>query len=152
MIRMEIACFLILGMVAFMYFFAERKRTQLHRTFSVLLITVLVYLFFDGVTIYTVNHLDTIPLLLNDTVHRIFMGSMILVLFLFYRYIAILVEEETGKPRKLDKIAWIILVIAEFLEFLLPIYYTQTEQGNYSDGVYTYVCYACVAFYLLLCA
>ena len=152
MIRMEIACFLVMGMVAFIYFSAERKNSGLHRTFSVLLIAALVYLFFDGVTVYTVNHLDTIPLLLNDMVHRIFMGSMIFVVFLFYQYIAYLVEEETGKPRRMDKIAKVALITAELGEFLLPIYYTKTKQGNYSDGMYTYVCYACVAFYLSVCA
>lgn len=151
MIRMEIACFLVMGMVAFIYFSAEKKKSGLHRTFSVLLITVLVYLFFDGVTIYTVNHLELIPRLLNDLLHRIFIGSMVFVVFLFYQYIAFLVEEETGKPRKMDKMARVVIVIAEFGEFLLPIRYTQTKLGNYSDGIYTYVCYTSVAFYLTIC-
>ena len=152
MIRMEIALFLVLGMVAFIYFSAEKKKSKLHRTFSVLLIAALVYMAFDGITIYTVNHLETIPLFLNHTVHRIFMGSMDLVLYLFYRYIAILVEEESGKPGKFDKIAILVLILSELGEFFLPIYYTQTVYGNYSDGIYTYVCYAAVAFYLLLCS
>jgi len=152
MVRMEIALFLVLGMVAFIYFTAEKKVSRLHRTFSVLLIAVLIHLCFDGITIYTVNHLDTVPVWLNDTVHRIFMGTMVFVLYLFYRYIAILVEEESGKPGKLNKLAGVILVLSLLGELFLPIYYTQTEVGNYSDGVYTYVCYACVAFYLVLCA
>lgn len=113
MIRMEIALFLVMGMVAFIYFSSEKKITKLHRTFSVLLVTVLVYLAFDRITVYTVNHLDTVPSLLNNLAHRVFMGSMALVIFLFYRYIAILVEEETGKPRKMDKAAWVILVLSE---------------------------------------
>ena len=66
MVRMEIALFLVLGMVAFMYFTAEKKLSKLHKTFSVLLITVLVHLIFDGITIYTVNHLDAVPTLVND--------------------------------------------------------------------------------------
>ena len=131
MIRMEIALFLVMGMVAFIYFSSEKKITKLHRTFSVLLVTVLVYLAFDGITVYTVNHLDTVPSLLNNLAHRVFMGSMALVIFLFYRYIAILVEEETGKPRKMDKDAWEIHEISELGEWLLPIYYTQTKMSNY---------------------
>lgn len=55
MVRMEIACFLIIGMVAFMYFSAEKEGSELHRTFSILLIAVLIYLCFDGITVYTVN-------------------------------------------------------------------------------------------------
>lgn len=154
MIRMEIACFLVMGMIALMYFSAEKKKSELNRTFSVILIAVLIYLCFDGVTVYTVNHLDTVPLALNNAVHRIFMGSMVFVIFLFYRYISALVGEETGKTgkmKKLDKIAVAVLILTELGEFLLPVYYTETSAGNYSDGIYTYICYICVGFYLLLC-
>lgn len=91
MLRMEIALFLVLALVAYMYFSAERKSSPLHRTFSVLLVTALVHLVFDALTIYTVNHLDTVPRFLNDTLHRFFIGTMILILYLFYQYIAILV-------------------------------------------------------------
>lgn len=97
MIRMEIALILILAFVAGIYFSARRRQTALHKTFSVLLIVVIVHLMFDAATIYTVNHLDRIPLVLNDVLHRLFVGTMALVLFFFYQYIAILVEEETGR-------------------------------------------------------
>ena len=152
MVRMEIALFLVLSMVAFMYFTAEKKISKLHQTFSVLLITVLIHLIFDGLTIYTVNHLETVPTLLNDILHRCFVGTMAFVIFLFYKYIAILVEEETGKPRRLDLVARIFLVLFEIGVLILPIYYVETPAGNYSAGSYAYVSYASVAFYLLLCS
>lgn len=79
MLRMEIALLLVLGFVAYIYFSAERKHTPLHRTFSMLLVVVLVHLVFDSLTIYTVNHLDAVPRLLNDMLHRFFVGSMVLV-------------------------------------------------------------------------
>ena len=60
MIRMEIALFLVLTFVAFVYFSAGQKHSRLHQTFSILLI-------------------------------------------------AVLVEEETGKPRRLDLVAKIYL-------------------------------------------
>ena len=91
MLRMEIALFLVLAFVAYIYFSAEKQNTPLHRTFSVLLVTALVHLVFDGATVYTVNHLETVPELLNSGVHRLFLGSMVLVIYLFYQYIAILV-------------------------------------------------------------
>ena len=92
----------MLAFVACIYFSAGKRDTLLHRTFTYLLITVLVHLIFDSVTVYTVNMLDTVPRLLNDTLHRLFVGTMVLVLYLFYQYIAILVEEETEKSRHLD--------------------------------------------------
>lgn len=151
MIRMEIALFLVLFMVAFMYFSAEKRTTKLHRTFSILLVTVLIYMLLDGTTLYTVNHLDSVPAFSNSTLHRLFIGSMVFVLYLFYQYIAILVEEETGKQRIFDKVARIFLIVSELGAFFLPMYYTKTPQGNYSDGPYSYVCYIGVAFYLFLC-
>ena len=152
MLRMEIALFMVLAFVAFFYFSAGRKSTPLHRTFSVLLVVVLIHLVLDGVTVYTVHHLETVPRFLNDAVHRLFLGSMVLVIYLFYQYIAILVEEETGKPRRLDGPARIFLAVAELGNFLLPITYTVTPAGNYSSGPYMLVPYWGVAFYLLLCA
>ena len=97
MLRMEIALVLVLGFVAYMYDSAERTRTALHRTFSALLAATLVHLVFAALTLYTVNHLDSVPKWLNDGLHRLFVGTMVLVVYLFYQYIAILVEEESGK-------------------------------------------------------
>lgn len=152
MIRMEIALILIMAFVAYIYFSAEKKHSLLHQTFSVLLIVVIVHLIFDAVTIYTVNHLDIVPRILNDVCHRIFVGTMAFVLYLFYQYIAILVEEETGKPRRLDLAARIFFFMEVIGVVVLPIHYTETPMGNYSDGSYAYVSYVGVAFYLFLCA
>ena len=153
MLRMEIALFLILALVAYIYFSAGKKHTPLHKTFSALLICALIHMVFDGITVYTVNRLDTVPLFWNDLVHRIFIGSMIVVIYLFYRYISVLVEEEAGKLQQgLRQAAFLFLVAAELGAWFLPIEYTITPQGNYSSGVFTYICYAAVAFYLLLCA
>ena len=149
---MEIALFMVLAFVACVYFSAGRKSTPLHKTFSVLLVVALIHLVLDGITVYTVHHLEDVPRFLNDAVHRLFLGSMVLVIYLFYQYIAILVEEETGKPRRLDWAAKIFLTVAELGNFLLPISYTVTPDGNYSSGLYMLVPYWGVAFYLLLCA
>ncbi len=152
MIRMEIALILVLAFIAYIYFGAERKHTLLHRTFSVLLVALIVNLIFDAATVYTVNHLDTVPALLNAILHRLFIGSMVFVVYLFYQYIAILVEEETGKARSLDLAARVFLVVAEIGVFVLGIEYIQTPNGNYSAENYCVVSYASVVFYLLLCA
>lgn len=152
MIRMEIALLLVVVFVACIYFSAGRKHTLLHKIFSVLLITMMIHLVFDAATIYTVNHLDTVPRFLNDILHRVFIGTMVLNVYLFYQYIAVLVEEETGRRRQLDIAAGIYLAAAELGALLLPVHYAVTEKGNYSDGIHASVCYVSVAFYLILCA
>ena len=152
MIRMEIALIFILAFVAFVYFSAEGRQSLLHRTFSILLISTLIHLVFDAATVYTVNHLDTVPRLLNDILHRFFIGTMVLCVYLFYQYIAILAQEETGKQRRMSLAAKIYLAIAELGVLLLPVHYAVTPEGNYSDGIHVSVCYISVAFYLFLCA
>ena len=151
MLRMEIALFLVMAFVAAIYYSAGRRHTPLHRTFSLLLGTVLAHLCLDAATLYTVNHLDTVPRFWNDTLHRFFIGTMVLVVYLFYQYISVLVEEETGRPRRLDTTARIFLLAAELGAALLPVHYAVTPQGNYSDGIHASVCYVSVGFYLLIC-
>ena len=151
MMRMEIALILVLVFVAFIYFSADRRNTPLHKTFSALLAITPLHLAFDAATVYTVNHLETVPPVLNEILHRLFIGTMVVVVYLFYRYISILVEEETKKPVRFHLAAKIYLIIAEFLIMILPIQYTITEKGNYSYGIYVFACYISVAFYLLLC-
>lgn len=152
MIRMEIALLLVVAFIAYVYFGAERKHSPLHRTFAALLIVLLVNLTFDALTVYTVNHLDTVHELLNEILHRIFIASLVLCVYLFYQYIAILVEEETGKTRRLDLAARVFLAVAEIGVLVLNIEYIQTPDGNYSAGSYCATSYASVVFYLFLCA
>ena len=75
MLRMEIALFLVLVLVGYMYFSAERRHTALHQTFSLLLIVLQIHLLFDAATVYTVNHLETVPALLNAQLLRFYQGE-----------------------------------------------------------------------------
>ena len=151
MMRMEIALILVLVFVAFVYFSAGRRNTPLHKTFSTLLVVTPLHLALDAITVYTVNCLETVPPFLNEVLHRLFIGTMVVVVYLFYRYISILVEEETKKPVRFHFAAKIYLVIAEFFIMILPMKYIITENGNYSYGIYVFACYISVAFYLLVC-
>ena len=152
MLRMEIACFLILGFIAVIYFRGGRKKATRHKTFSALLIVMLVHLVFDGMTVYTVNHLDSVPPLLNEIIHRVFMGTMLLAVYLYYRHILFVIENETGKSFHRSRVADVYLAAAELGVALLPVSYTKTPYGNYSGGLYATVLYISVGVYILLCA
>lgn len=151
MLRMEVALFLVMAFVAYLYFTAEKKHTLLHKIFSVLLVVMLVHLALDAATIYAVFHLESLPPLLTDILHRLFIGTMVFLTYLYYQYIAVLIETETGKKRRLDVPALVFLVLTELGAFLLPLQYTVTPKGNYSSGPCAYMCYAGAAFYLSLC-
>lgn len=151
MMRMEIALIMVLAFAAYIYFGAGRRNTPLHKTFSALLIAAPVHLALDAATVYTVHHLETVPPVLNEILHRLFIGTMVLVVYLFYRYISVLVEEETKQRVPFHTAARIYLFAAELGALLLPIHYEVTEKGNYSNGLYISVCYISTVFYLVLC-
>ncbi|MGM9942304.1 MAG: sensor histidine kinase [Bulleidia sp.] len=151
MIRMEVALFLVMAMIAWFYFSTPRIHSALHDTFSILLVSGLCNLLMDGITVYTVNHLDTIPLFLNDMFHRLFIGTMVITVYLFYQYISELIQEEADSRTFLDTIARVFLIIFETGVLILPIHYAVTPAGNYSDGIHANLCYISVGFYLLLC-
>ena len=135
MARMEIACFVILAFVAMIYFSAGIRTIRLYKTFSALLIIMLINLVFDGITVYTVNRLDTVSLFLNDTLHRIYLGTMVIVVYLFFRYISLLVSEETGRKCKITRAMIVFLVLSELCVLFLPVSYEITPNGNYSSGI-----------------
>ncbi|MBE5938200.1 MAG: hypothetical protein E7265_09265 [Lachnospiraceae bacterium] len=152
MLRMELALFFVVVFLSLVFFSAKRKYTSLHNTFSAILVMMMVHLVFDGATLYTVNHLDSVPKLLNDILHRFFIGTMVIIVYLFYRYVATLIQEEIGSGSRLDFIAKVFLAGTMLCVMLLPFHYVKTPRGNYSYGVLVIVCYVTIAFYLVLCA
>lgn len=149
MIRMEMACFLVVAFMAIMYFSAKREKNKLHNVFSCFLIVSMLHLILDATTIYTVNHLDNIPRWANDIFHRLFIGSMLLLFFLVYRYILLLVEDESEQILQRSPRSKVILVLAEIGAFVLPIDYMRTEMGNYSYGPAANTTYGCIALYVI---
>lgn len=150
MIRMEIACFLVIAFMAVMYFTAKREKTRLHRIFSAVLILSMIHLILDGVTIYTVNHLDSIPIWANTVIHRLFLGTMDVIFYLVYYYIVALAEDESGDCRRITGFGKLMLGIVLICVLFLPIHYVETDRGNYSYGPTVYMVYACIGIYLLL--
>lgn len=150
MIRMEIACFFVLALMAVLYFFAKREHTRLHRCFSVLLITAMVHLVLDGMTIYTVNRLDDIPRWCNYVIHKLFLGTMIITIYFVYRYIVLLVEDETRDCQHIERFSTLVLIVGVLSVPLLPLAYVETPKGNYSYGPTVFTIYGCVVIFILL--
>ncbi len=150
MIRMEIACFLVLAFMAIMYFSAEREKTKIHKVFSILLILSMIHLVLDGVTIYTVNHLETVPEWFNNVVHRLFIGTMEAIFYFIYYYVVLLIDDEAGEGLRFSRYAAWPLIIALVGVLFLPLYYVETKQGNYSYGPAAFTTYGCIGIYLFI--
>lgn len=154
MLRMEIACILILLFIAVIYFNAVREKNAIHRIYSCILVVLMVHLVFDAITVITVARLDTFPRFWNDILHRFFLATMLGVIYLYYRYTDELIKverqkEKYTKPQQMISLLYMVyLVVAEFLLFITPVSYTVTEKGNFESGVGAMILYVSIVVYL----
>lgn len=151
MFKLQIFSLIIVCFIAYLYMSSKGTKGRLHHIYSWILVVTIFHLLFDIITVYTVNNLDLIPKYLNDIFHRIFIGSMILEVYLFYCYIEMLIEEDSGIRKSISFKAAFLLVIFELGVLFLPVHYAITPLGNYSDGIHASLCYLAVGVYLFLC-
>ncbi len=151
MFRLEFCLLIIISFISYLYISSGENNSPLHKVFSYILAVMFIHLIFDTITIYTVNHLDTVPVILNDIFHRFFIGTMVLETYLFYQYIEKLIEEDSGIKVKTGNKALVSLIIFEIAVLVLPVHYAITPLGNYSDGIHASVCYISVGVYLFMC-
>lgn len=155
MLRMEIACILILMFMAAIYFTASREKNAIHKIFSAILIILSIHLVFDAITVVTVARLDTFPRFWNDTFHRFFLSTMLLTIYLYYRYICEVIKMETGQEHQsgvsiaISRFLDIYLVVAEILLFVTPVTYAVTPKGNYETGWGAVILYTSIALFLI---
>ncbi len=153
-LRMTIACFIIVAFSGIVYFKNRILPLKSTKIFIALFTTTLLYLIFDGITIYTVNHLPyengiLIDNLWNYIAHIIFLILIDASVYLYFIY----VFYHTNVQKKLS-IAKSILYIAPFTIssiciIFLPIEYIKADI-NYSRGLKAYALYASVACYIIL--
>lgn len=139
--------------IIFTYCKECRRFRQKHRlsVFDGLLGLGLVCVLFDGLTAYTVNHLDTVNEVINRILHLIFLLSLDLLIFWLFIY---MVSITTGLPQKKSRVA---LLFSPFLinVILVVVYipdlkYYEGELSNYSMGLSAYTCFAMAGVYILL--
>lgn len=141
--KLQIGCFIITVFIMILYFSVKRISTRSHKVYSALLIVSVLYLIFDRVTVYTVNHIKTVPALWNQIMHRCFLVSLVACIYLIYRYVLLMIFRERPTRRG----SFVLLILSIIAAGGLPLYYRITEKGNYSYGSAAYVTYVTVAVY-----
>ncbi len=155
MLRMEIACVLILLFLAVIYFSGTREKTLMHKTYSAILVVLMIHLVFDAITVITVSKIDTIPKIWNDAVHKVFLMTMLFTIYLYYIYISELIKHEmeglymSNVHQIISKVLFIYLIIAEIILLVAPIKYVETEKQNYASGIPAVIMYLSIAVFLL---
>ncbi|MBQ8821741.1 MAG: response regulator [Lachnospiraceae bacterium] len=148
--KAQIYSMFVIGALFLMCSFGIKEKDKENKIFIRILICGFINLIFDVVTNYTVNHLEIIHPLLNRIVHLCFFNSMAAVFTLLHQYLVALIESEVG--RELKRKGWTMIPYFVFtvMDCFLPLYYVETENGNYSYGVAVFGLYACIGVYLIL--
>ena len=151
-IKMQLACLVILGYVAYDYYRESRKveRTKESRHFRYLLGIAIVTMCLDTLTAYMVNHLDMVSDFTNRLFHMFFLIGMDTFIFATFQYMLFITEGIPNSKRKRRLIGFpyivsVVIVVTNMnsLEFRTGV------TSNYSMGISAYTCFGMVGFYAL---
>ena len=152
-VKLQFGCMLVLLYIALVYYKEIRRFRQQHKLtiFDRMLLVGIVEVLFDGLTAYTVNHLETTAGWLNQLFHLIFLLSLDLFIFVLFIY---MISITTGLPKERKKRFFIyipFLVNAVLVVVNMPaLEYRKGEISNYSMGMSAYTCFVMAAVYILL--
>ncbi len=107
-------------------------------------------MFFDIVTVITVNNRDVVPSAVNDLLHFGFYIFSMLFIMEFYNYV-VLLTMPMNMHKKLRYIGYIPMLIFLVLFFVLPIEYVSGNGTDYSYGPLAFAGYSIFAVYCLTC-
>ena len=149
MYKNQISCAIIIFIIGVLYFFSSNKNSKSSKWFSVLLSCSFFQLIFDVISVYTVNHLEIVSPVANRIVHIFYMGLMLTLFYLVYKYLESIIEEELGKKIKRYSFDSIPLGLALLGVIFLPLYYVESQKSNYSYGPAAFMTYFGVVIYLI---
>ena len=151
LIRMSLACLLILGYAIYYYKSKRMLLTRSSRIFEKMLSFTMLHLLAAVVTEYTVNNRDKVPEIFNYVWHVVFLVSLTLVCCLLLLYFILYIEHNVGHKLYVQRRALQVVGTLGILgQILLPIEYRDGPYGSYSLGPKAYSLYVVVAFVILV--
>ena len=147
-LREEIICAIILLFLIFYYLINKVKdKDMLFLKISVL---ALIYVFFDAVTVISVNHRDLVSDNINRILHIGFYITGLLFSIWFYNYITQLTVRYKY-VKKMKAIGYFIFSIFVLSLLFLPMEYVEGNGTNYSYGPLAISGYALFLLYCTAC-
>ncbi|MBQ8800032.1 MAG: HD domain-containing protein [Lachnospiraceae bacterium] len=149
--KLQIGCMVIVLLIFVLYFRGRQKQKNLKRmtSFERLLFFSLLYFVLDIVTVYTVNHLDTVPVIVNNILHLLYLWVIDRCLLDVFLYVAAILEMPLSS-NKWKRIVFLPHYAGSLIMLLgiSSIEYKVGTMSNYSMGVSVIVCYVLVLYYL----
>lgn len=151
--KLQIGCLIVVLYVAFIYIRSCKryKRKFFDSPFSALVLLSIASLCFDGITAYTVNHLDTVSPVANMVFHALFLSFLDAVIFAFFLYTMYITGAFPKKKRLKIMIFLPVIINVVLVVFNIDsLEYVEGEISNYSTGLPAFTCYIMVAIYFAL--
>ncbi|MGN0749449.1 MAG: HD-GYP domain-containing protein [Treponema sp.] len=153
-IKLQIGCLVLVLYLELIYIWqttGKNAKVSCNPIFDALMMIIPWLIVFDGVTAWTVNHLEIVPVSLNLVLHAVFF--ILLSLFMFVMFLHTL-SYIKGFPQKLIFrflifLPFIISVIL-ILVFLPELEFIIGKKVNYSMGISVVVCYLVILLYFIL--
>lgn len=147
-VKLQVGCLLVILYIVITYIKATHRKISCNRYFDVLLAVAPWAVFFDGLTAWTVNHMNIVPEYVNRTAHLIFFVLMDIIIIVTAKYMYSELLGERKKEREnlflaIPGILSLVLLVAGIGE----LHYIHGETTWYSMGFSVYVCFATLVVY-----
>lgn len=153
-IKLQIGCLVLVLYLELIYIWqttGKNAKVSCNPIFDALMMIVPSLIVFDGLTAWTVNHLDIVPVSLNLFLHAVFFILLSLFMFVMFLHTLSFIK---GFPKRfffriLIILPFIISVIL-ILVFLPELEFIIGKKVNYSMGISVVVCYLVILLYFIL--
>lgn len=153
-IKLQIGCLVLVLYLELIYIWqttGKNAKVTCNPIFDALMMIIPSLIVFDGLTAWTVNHLEIVPVSLNLVFHAVFFILLSLFMFVMFLHTLSFVK---GFPQKLIFrflifLPFIISVIL-ILVFLPELEFIIGKKVNYSMGISVVVCYLVILLYFIL--
>lgn len=153
-IKLQIGCLVLVLYLELIYIWqttGKNAKVSCNPIFDALMMIVPSLIVFDGLTAWTVNHLEIVPVSLNLVFHAVFFILLSLFMFVMFLHTLSFIK---GFPKR---VIFRILIILPFiisviliLVFLPELEFIIGKKVNYSMGISVVVCYLVILLYFIL--
>ncbi len=149
-IKLQVGCLIVILYVIVTYVkAADRRHIPCNKLYDALMVVTPWAVFFDGLTAWTVNHIDSVPDIVNHLAHLLFFIFMDLVIIITALY---MYDQTIGLSKQNRKKNWLLLVPGVVSLVLIvagigQLKYLHGQTTNYSMGFSVYVCFGTLFFY-----
>lgn len=150
LMKTSVVCLVFTIYMLWFYYRKPHIPIRSARIFRLLIGAALLNAFFDLITLYTVNHRDSVAEGLNLLAHIIYLLSILEFIFLLFLYLRSYLEVKLKFSKEIRALHSLPFFVSALGILVLPITYVHGKTTDYSLGPKAYALYGSIVVYLIL--